>query len=48
MLDDWLEVVERAVHKTGRQLRRIEVIEPEADFPPLDGRPALKVVVLHV
>lgn len=47
-LEDWCELLERAVVKAGRQLRSLELLEPEADFPPLDGRHALKLAVLHV
>jgi len=31
-----------------RALRAVEWIEPESDFPSMDGRPPLKMVLLRV
>ena len=44
-LDEWLDQLERAAAKAGRPIKAIEVIRPEADFPPLDGRHALKIAL---
>lgn len=46
--DAWVEQLERSARKAGRTVREIELIEPEADFPSPDGRPPLKMAVLHV
>lgn len=47
-LDDWLEVVRRTVDKTGRTLRDLEVLVPDADFPSFDGKPPLKLAWLEL
>ena len=45
---DWLASLERCAAKAGRPLRDLEPIEPEADFPSLDGSPPLKMVLATV
>ena len=44
----WLEQLRRSAAKAGREVRAVEWIEPEADFPSPDGKPPLKVVMLQV
>lgn len=44
----WLEQMLRSAIKAGRAIRDHEWILPEADFPSLDGRPPLKIVLLRV
>lgn len=46
--DAWVDQLERSARKAGRVVREIELLEPEADFPSSDGRPPLKMAVLHV
>ncbi len=45
--DDWLRMLERTGEKCGRPLAGITPIEPEADFPSLDGEPPLKMAWLE-
>lgn len=44
----WLDQLERSAKKAGRPIREAEWIDPEADFPSLDGQPPLKMVLLRV
>lgn len=44
----WLDQLQRSAKKTGRTIRDVEWIAPEADFPSPDGNPPLKTVVLRV
>ena len=44
----WLDQLQRSARKTGRTIRDVEWIMPEADFPSPDGKPPLKLVVLRV
>ena len=46
--EDWLAVIERCATKIGRTLGGIEIIEPEPDFPSMDGRPPLKMAWIAV
>lgn len=46
--EGWLAQLQRSATKAGRQVRDVEWILPEADFPSLDGKPPLKVVALAV
>tara|TARA_Y100001968_G_scaffold235716_1_gene218916 strand:+ start:1478 stop:2428 length:951 start_codon:yes stop_codon:yes gene_type:complete len=46
--DDWVAGLERGVRKLGRQLRSLDRIRPEADFPSPDGQSPLKVAWLEV
>lgn len=46
--DAWLDQLQRSAAKAGRPIRDVEWIAPEEDFPSLDGRHPLKVVLLHV
>lgn len=46
--DAWLDLLERSARKTGRPIREMEWIAPEADFPSLDGQPPLKIALLRV
>lgn len=45
-LDDWLEQLRRAAQKAGRPFKDIDLIRPEADFPPMEGRHALKIAIM--
>lgn len=45
--DDWLRMLERTGEKCGRPLAGITLIEPEADFPSIDGEPPLKMAWLE-
>ena len=47
-LDDWLDILERCARKAGRPIQKLEIIQPEADFPSRDGQHPLKMAVLHV
>jgi len=44
----WLAQLERSARKAGRPIRAVECIEPESDFPSLDGRPPLKIALLRL
>lgn len=46
--DAWLDQLERSARKAGREIRGMEWIPPEADFPSPDGRPPLKTALLRV
>lgn len=46
--DDWLGVVKRTAEKCGRELGDVELVDPEADFPSVDGKPPLKMAWLPV
>ena len=46
--DAWLDQLQRSARKAGREVREVEWIPPEADFPSLDGKPPLKMVRLRV
>ncbi|KMJ52224.1 SAM-dependent methyltransferase [Vogesella sp. EB] len=46
--DAWLDQLKRSAEKAGRTVRDVEWISPEADFPSFDGKPPLKMVLLHV
>jgi 23S rRNA (cytosine1962-C5)-methyltransferase len=46
--DAWLDQLQRSARKAGREIRETEWIMPDADFPSPDGRPPLKMVLLHV
>ncbi len=45
-IQNWLEIVERTVNKTGRMIKNIDVIRPEEDFPSSDGDHPLKQLLL--
>ncbi|MDG1484472.1 MAG: class I SAM-dependent methyltransferase [Myxococcota bacterium] len=47
-LPDWLDVLTRCAEKAGRPLKRLAVLEPEGDFPPLNGGHLLKMAVCEV
>jgi 23S rRNA (cytosine1962-C5)-methyltransferase len=47
-LDEWLGGLTRCAAKAGRPLKRLEVLEPEGDFPPLNGGHLLKMAVCEV
>lgn len=47
-LNEWIESLKRCATKVGREIRNIEIIEPEIDFPSFDGKHPLKMVVLDV
>ena len=44
----WIDQLQRSALKAGREIRSVEWIEPEADFPSKDGQPPLKMVLLKV
>lgn len=44
----WADQLQRCVTKAGRNIREIEWILPEADFPSHDGQPPLKIALLRV
>lgn len=44
----WLDQLERSARKAGREIRAMEWITPEADFPSIDGQPPLKIALLRV
>jgi 23S rRNA (cytosine1962-C5)-methyltransferase len=46
--EEWLAVLERAAAKAGRPLAGLDVLEPEEDFPSLDGQPPLKIALARV
>ncbi|MBK8974643.1 MAG: class I SAM-dependent rRNA methyltransferase [Planctomycetes bacterium] len=43
--DVWVASLWRCADKAGRPIARLEIVEPDADFPSPDGRPPLKVVL---
>ncbi|MFA6091489.1 MAG: class I SAM-dependent methyltransferase [Elusimicrobiota bacterium] len=45
--ETWLDQLERSARKAGRPIREAEWISPESDFPSIDGRPPLKIVLLR-
>lgn len=47
-MDEWLDVVRRCADKSGRPIKSIELLPPEADFPSSDGQSPLKIAVLHL
>jgi 23S rRNA (cytosine1962-C5)-methyltransferase len=47
-LDEWLEGARRCAEKAGRPCRDVEVLTPDEDVPSPDGRPPLKVAILHL
>ena len=44
----WIEMLTRCAMKAEREIANIEIIEPERDFPSLDGRHPLKMVWLTI
>lgn len=44
----WADQLVRSTRKAGREVREIEWITPEEDFPSPDGNPPLKTVLLRV
>ncbi len=47
-LDDWRDQVLRCATKAGRPVRDCQVLPPAADFPSVDGKPPLKVLMLQL
>ena len=47
-LEDWEDQLRRCASKCGKELRGLEFLKPEADFPSTDGKPPLKIAVLSV
>ncbi|MCQ2029228.1 class I SAM-dependent rRNA methyltransferase [Stutzerimonas zhaodongensis] len=47
-LEDWREQVLRCAIKTGRPARDFQALSPGLDFPSVDGRPPLKVLMLQL
>lgn len=46
--DAWADQLQRSAKKIGREIRELEWIAPEADFPSSDDNPPLKVLLLRV
>lgn len=46
--ETWLDQLERSARKAGRSIRETEWILPEEDFPSMDSKPPLKIVLLRV
>lgn len=46
--DAWADQLVRSARKIGREVREVEWITPEEDFPSSDGNPPLKTVLLRV
>ena len=46
--DVWIDKLYRSARKAGREIRDMEWIMPEADFPSHDGQPPLKIALLRV
>lgn len=46
--DGWVDQLQRSAKKAGREIREVEIIAPEADFPSPDGKPPLKIALLRV
>ncbi|NML24713.1 class I SAM-dependent rRNA methyltransferase [Zoogloea sp. G-4-1-14] len=46
--DAWVDQLVRSARKIGREVRDVEWITPEEDFPSSDGNPPLKTVLLRV
>ncbi len=44
-IDDFERTVRRTAEKIGREIREIERLVPDEDFPSVDGRPPLKILV---
>ena len=44
----WADQLVRSAKKAGREVRGMEWITPEADFPSSDGNPPLKTLLLRV
>ena len=46
--DAWAEQLQRSAKKAGREIREMEWIAPEDDFPSPDGKPPLKILLMRV
>lgn len=46
--DAWADQLVRSARKNGREVRELEWITPEEDFPSSDGNPPLKMLLLRV
>lgn len=46
-MDEWLALVKRCANKAGQPVVDYELLQPESDFPSVDGQPPLKIAVLH-
>jgi 23S rRNA (cytosine1962-C5)-methyltransferase len=46
--DAWIDQLQRSARKAGREIREVEWIAPEDDFPSSDGQPPLKMALLRV
>jgi 23S rRNA (cytosine1962-C5)-methyltransferase len=46
--EEWLESLTRCAIKTGRPLKSIEILLPDADFPSPDGNPPLKIAICQL
>lgn len=46
--DAWADQLLRCARKAGREIREMEWLQPETDFPSSDGQPPLKMLLLRV
>lgn len=46
-MDEWLDLVKRCANKAGQPVVDYELLQPEIDFPSVDGQHPLKIAVLH-
>ncbi|WP_415898753.1 class I SAM-dependent rRNA methyltransferase [Neptuniibacter sp. QD48_11] len=46
-MDEWLDLVKRCANKAGQPVVDYEQLQPEIDFPSVDGQHPLKIAVLH-
>jgi len=47
-LDEWLQLLTNCAEKADRPIAKIEIIEPEPDFPSPDKRFPLKIAVCYI
>lgn len=47
-INDWLESLKRCAIKAGREIKNIDIINPDIDFPSLDNKYPLKIAVCDV
>lgn len=46
--EEWIRVLRRTGEKCGRGIAELTLVEPEEDFPSLDGEPPLKIAMLEM
>lgn len=47
-LDEWIDIIKRCATKAGRDVKGIEILTPDADFPSSDGQHPLKIAILQL